>query len=435
MIINVKKYIQSLIIFLLFSQTNVVSQNLSKEELQLQKYINTYSDEAIQLLEKIVNINSGTLNIKGNRKVGNIFKKELDRLNFKTYWVTYGKEVERAGHLFAEMRGGKGKKIVLIGHLDTVFEKDHPFQTFKREGDKAYGPGVADMKSGDVSILYIMKALDHIGVLEKMNLTIVLTGDEEKLGASPAIVRKELIDAGKWADIGLGFEGTYGMDTGTVSRRSSSSWILTTTGVQGHSSQVFSDRLGYGAIFESSRILDGFRTQLSEEQYLTFNPGVIVGGTSTQFDPVLAQGSAFGKTNVVSQTVTVHGGIRTISSDQLENAIKSMKKIVSNNLPGTTAKIEFKRSYPPMEPKSANYELLEKLEKINKALGYGPITPLDPSRRGAADISFVAPYVDAALAGMGPDGHASHSSEEWLDLSSFPITSTRAAIFIYRLTR
>ena len=435
MIINAKKFIQSLIVFLLFNQTNIASQDLSKEELQLQKYINTYSDEAIQLLEKIVNINSGTLNIKGNRKVGNIFKKELDKLNFKTYWVTYGKEVERAGHLFAEMRGGKGKKIVLIGHLDTVFEKDHPFQTFKREGDKAYGPGVADMKSGDVSILYIMKALDHIGVLEKMNLTIVLTGDEEKLGASPAIVRKELVDAGKWADIGLGFEGTYGMDTGTVSRRSSSSWILTTTGIQGHSSQVFSDRLGYGAIFESSRILDGFRTQLSEEQYLTFNPGVIVGGTSTQFDPVLAQGSAFGKTNVVSQTVTVHGGIRTISSDQLETAIKSMKKIVSNNLPGTTAKIEFKRSYPPMEPKRANYKLLEKLEKINKALGYGAITPLDPSRRGAADISFVAPYVDAALAGMGPDGHASHSSEEWLDLSSFPITSTRAAIFIYRLTR
>ena len=435
MIINAKKFIQSLIIFLLFAQTNVASQDLSKEELQLQKYINTYSDEAIQLLEKIVNINSGTLNIKGNRKVGNIFKKELDKLNFKTYWVTYGKEVERAGHLFAEMRGGKGKKIILIGHLDTVFEKDHPFQTFKREGDKAYGPGVADMKSGDVSILYIMKALDHIGVLEKMNLTIVLTGDEEKLGASPAIVRKELVDAGKWADIGLGFEGTYGMDTGTVSRRSSSSWILTTTGIQGHSSQVFSDRLGYGAIFESSRILDGFRTQLSEEQYLTFNPGVIVGGTSTQFDPVLAQGSAFGKTNVVSQTVTVHGGIRTISSDQLETAIKSMEKIVSNNLPGTTAKIEFKRSYPPMEPKRANYKLLEKLEKINKALGYGAITPLDPSRRGAADISFVAPYVDAALAGMGPDGHASHSSEEWLDLSSFPITSTRAAIFIYRLTR
>tara|TARA_Y100000741_G_scaffold32838_1_gene23279 strand:- start:9257 stop:10504 length:1248 start_codon:yes stop_codon:yes gene_type:complete len=414
---------------------NIVAQDLSKEELQLQKYINSYSGEAIQLLEKVVNINSGTLNIKGNRKVGNIFKKELDKLNFKTYWVTYGKEVERAGHLFAEMRGGKGKKIILIGHLDTVFEKDHPFQTFKREGDKAYGPGVADMKSGDVSILYIMKALDHIGVLEEMNLTIVLTGDEEKLGASPAIVRKELVDAGKWADIGLGFEGTYGMDTGTVSRRSSSSWILTTTGIQGHSSQVFSDRLGYGAIFESSRILDGFRTQLSEEQYLTFNPGVIVGGTSTQFDPVLAQGSAFGKTNVVSQTVTVHGGIRTISSDQLEAAIKSMKEIVSNNLPGTTANIEFKRSYPPMEPKKANYELLEKLEKINKALGYGAITPLDPSRRGAADISFVAPYVDAALAGMGPDGHASHSSEEWLDLSSFPRTSTRAAIFIYRLTR
>ncbi len=415
--------------------TSARTQSLNSKESQIQQYIEEHTDEAVELLKRIVNINSGTLNIKGNRKVGAVLKKELDKLNFKTYWVTYGDEVERAGHLFAEMRGGKGKKIVLIGHLDTVFEKDHPFQRFKQEGHKAYGPGVADMKGGDVSIIYVMKALDHIGVLQQMNLTIVFTGDEEKLGASPSIVRKELVDAGKWADIGLGFEGTYGMDTGTIARRSSSSWILTTTGIQGHSSQVFSETLGYGAIFESSRILDAFRTELSEEKYLTFNPGIIVGGTSTQFDPVLARGNAFGKTNVVSQTVTAHGGIRAISSNQLESAIKSMKKIVSNNLPGTTAKIEFKTSYPPMEPKRANYELLEKLETVNKALGYGSLTPLDPSRRGAADISFVAPHVNAALAGMGPDGHGSHSSEEWLDLSSFPKTSTRAAIFIYRLTR
>ncbi|MEC9007200.1 MAG: M20/M25/M40 family metallo-hydrolase, partial [Candidatus Neomarinimicrobiota bacterium] len=236
--------------------TSARTQSLNSKESQIQQYIEEHTDEAVELLKRIVNINSGTLNIKGNRKVGAVLKKELDKLNFKTYWVTYGDEVERAGHLFAEMRGGKGKKIVLIGHLDTVFEKDHPFQRFKQEGHKAYGPGVADMKGGDVSIIYVMKALDRIGVLQQMNLTIVFTGDEEKLGASPSIVRKELVDAGKWADIGLGFEGTYGMDTGTIARRSSSSWILTTTGIQGHSSQVFSETLGYGAIFESSRILD-----------------------------------------------------------------------------------------------------------------------------------------------------------------------------------
>ncbi|MBT3739058.1 MAG: M20/M25/M40 family metallo-hydrolase [Candidatus Marinimicrobia bacterium] len=410
-------------------------QSLNKNEKEIQKFVEKNTNEAIDLLEKIVNINSGSLNIKGNQKVGKILQKDLDKLGFNTYWVTYPKEVKRSGHLFAEMRGGKGKKITMVGHLDTVFEKDHPFQNFLRQGNKAYGPGVDDNKSGIVSMLYVMKALDHIGKLKDMNLTLVFIGDEEKLGAHSSIVRKELIDAGKWADIGLGFEGATGIETGTIARRSASSWILTTTGIQGHSSQVFSETLGYGAIFEASRIINSFREKLAEEEYLTFNPGVIVGGTDTNYDPVNAKGIAFGKTNVVSQSVTVHGGIRTISIKQLEDAIKSMEKIASNNLPGTTAKIEFKTSYPPMEPTKANYALLDKLEEVNLALGYGNLEPLDPSKRGAADISFIAPYVDAALAGMGPDGQGAHSADEWLDLTSFPKTTTRSAILIYRLTK
>ena len=426
-----KLYLKACLIILSFC----FSQSLNQDEKEIQRFVENKTSEAIDLLEKIVNINSGTLNIKGNQKVGKILQKELDKLGFNTYWVTYPKEVKRSGHLFAEMRGGKGKKITMVGHLDTVFEKDHPFQKFVRKGNKAYGPGVDDMKSGDVSMLYIMKALNHIGKLKDMNLTLVFIGDEEKLGAHPSIVRKELIDAGKWADIGLGFEGATGIETGTIARRSASSWILTTTGIQGHSSRVFSETLGYGAIFEASRIINSFREELAEEEYLTFNPGVIVGGTDTNYDPVNARGSAFGKTNVVSQAVTVHGGIRTISIKQLDEAIKSMKKIVSNNLPGTTATIEFKTSYPPMEPTKANYALLDKLEEVNIALGYGKLEPLDPSKRGAADISFIAPYVDAALAGMGPDGSGAHSEDEWLDLTSFPKTTTRSAILIYRLTR
>ncbi len=426
---NTMKYIITILITIGLG----IAQSLSPVEKQIRNYIEKHSDEAIDLLEKVVNINSGSLNMQGNKKVGKVFQKELDKLGFHTYWVSYPDEVKRSGHLFADIRGGKGKKIVMVGHLDTVFEKDHPFQKYVREGDKAYGPGIADMKSGDVSMIYAMKALHDIGALKDMNLTLAFIGDEEKLGAHSSIVRKELVEAGKWADIGLGFEGGD-LNTGTIARRSSSSWILTTTGIQGHSSRVFSEELGYGAIFEASRILDTFRQELNEE-YLTFNPGVMVGGTDIDFDPVNARGKAFGKTNVVSQSVTVHGGIRTISIDQLNRAMASMKEIVSQNLPGTTATIEFKTSYPPMEPTEANYALLAELEKVNRSLGYGELKPLDPSKRGAADISFVAPHVDAALAGMGPDGHGAHSADEWLDLTSFPKTTTRAAIFIYRLTR
>ena len=411
------------------------SGGLNKAEKEIQKYVDQNTEEAIDLVEKVVNINSGTLNIVGNKTVGKIFQVELDQLGFKTYWVTYPKTVKRSGHLFAEMRGGTGKKIVLIGHLDTVFEPDSPFQKFTRDGDVAYGPGVSDMKAGDVSMIYAMKALDYVGVLKDLNLTLVFIGDEEKTGGPPSIVRKELIEAGKWADIGLGFEGAHGLNTGTVARRSSSSWMLKTTGIQGHSSQIFKEKLGYGAIFEAARIVNAFREELVGEEYLSFNPGTIIGGTDVDYDPVTARGTTFGKTNVVSQAVTVHGGIRTISTEQLDRAISRMKDIVSQNLPRTTANIRFRTSYPPMAPTKANYALLDKLESVNIDLGYGQLEPLDPGKRGAADISFVAPHVDASLAGMGPDGFGEHSEKEGLDLTSFPKTTTRAAILIYRLTR
>ena len=412
-----------------------LSDGLSKAEKTIQIYVDKHMEEAIDLVEKVVNINSGTLNIDGNKTVGKIFQAELDQLGFNTYWVTYSETVKRSGHLFAEMRGGKGKKIVLIGHLDTVFELDHPFQKFTRDGDTAYGPGVSDMKAGDVSMIYAMKALDNVGVLKNLDLTLVFIGDEEKTGGHPSIVRKELIEAGKWANIGLGFEGAHGLNTGTIARRSSSSWMLTTTGIQGHSSQIFKDELGYGAIFEAARIVNAFREELVGEEYLSFNPGTIVGGTDIAYDPVTARGTTFGKTNVVSQAATVHGGIRTISTEQLDKAMTMMKYIASENLPGTTAKIEFKTSYPPMAPTKQNYALLDKLESVNVDLGYGKLEPLDPGKRGAADISFVAPHVDASLAGMGPDGFGEHSEKEGLDLTSFPKTTTRAAILIYRLTR
>jgi len=386
-----------------------LSDGLSKAEKTIQTYVDKHMEEAIDLVEKVVNINSGTLNIDGNKTVGKIFQAELDQLGFNTYWVTYSETVKRSGHLFAEMRGGKGKKIVLIGHLDTVFELDHPFQKFTRDGDTAYGPGVSDMKAGDVSMIYAMKALDNVGVLKNLDLTLVFIGDEEKTGGHPSIVRKELIEAGKWANIGLGFEGAHGLNTGTIARRSSSSWMLTTTGIQGHSSQIFKDELGYGAIFEAARIVNAFREELVGEEYLSFNPGTIVGGTDIAYDPVTARGTTFGKTNVVSQAATVHGGIRTISTEQLDKAMTMMKDIASQNLPGTTAKIEFKTSYPPMAPTKQNYALLDKLESVNVDLGYGKLEPLDPGKRGAADISFVAPHVDASLAGMGPDGFGEHS--------------------------
>ncbi|MCB0846303.1 MAG: M20/M25/M40 family metallo-hydrolase [Bacteroidetes bacterium] len=416
----------------LFISLSLSGQQLSKKEKKIADYIDAHTEEAIQFLEEIVNINSGTMNHEGVRKVGKAFEPEFAELGFEVNWIDLPPEVNRAGHLFAEKKGKKGKKVLLIGHLDTVFEEDSKFQKYEeKENQRADGPGAADMKGGDVVILYALKALKEAGVLDDAQIVVALTGDEEKPGTPISVTRKALIEAGKNADIALGFEtGRKGM--AVVARRSSTEWKLEVSGTRAHSSGIFSENVGSGAIFETARILNAFHEKVKGEKYLTFNPGVILGGTEVTYDDANSIGTAFGKTNVVSQKVIVEGGIRTISEEQLKNAQEKMREIVENDhLPKTDAKIEFFEGYPPMSPNPANYELLEKYSQISQKLGYEKIEAYDPGARGAADISFVG-FIPA-LGGLGIYGSGAHTPNEDVDLASFSIATKRAALFIYEL--
>ena len=213
--------------------------------------------------------------------VGAMMRAELEPLGFTVRWVDMA-ETGRAGHIVAEHRGnGRGKRLLLIGHLDTVFEPSSPFQRFIREGDRATGPGVGDDKGGLVVIVAALRAMQAAGTLRDADIRIVLTGDEERPGAPVAVARRDLIEAGRWADVALEFENLAsenGRDYGTIARRSSTSWTLRTGGRTGHSSGIFGEGLGYGAIYEMARILDAFRRELPEPN-LTYNVGVIGGGT------------------------------------------------------------------------------------------------------------------------------------------------------------
>jgi len=412
----------------------LAAQNLSSEEIRIRDRIEEQADEAIAFLERVVNINSGTMNFAGVQEVGRHFRSKLDALGFETRWISYPEEINRAGHLFAERKGVRGKRLLLIGHLDTVFEKDSPFQRFERRGDVAAGPGVVDMKGGNVAMLYALEALHHAGALESMTITVALTGDEERPGRPISLARGELIEAAEGSDIALGFEGAVGPNAATVARRGSSGWSLTARGIRGHSGQIFSDSFGSGAIFEAARILNAFHEELRSEKYLKFNPGVILGGTTIDYDSETSMGTAFGKTNVIAQEVTVRGGLRFIAEEQKERARVKMREIVKKSLPGTSAEITFRDGYPAMTPKEGNTRLMEALDLVSRDLGDGPISPLDPGARGAADISFVASLVDA-LAGLGPLGRKAHSVEEELDLPSLAVATRRAALLIFRLTR
>jgi glutamate carboxypeptidase len=407
---------------------------LTKQERAVARAVDSHNAAALALLERTVNINSGSLNFAGVRRVGDIFRAQYDSLGFATRWVD-GAAFHRAGHLVAE-HPGPGPKILLIGHLDTVFEPSSPFQKFTMLNDStATGPGVIDMKGGDVIALYALRALKDAGLLAKMNVTVVYHGDEEESGTPLSLARKALIDAAHGATAALGFEDAAGdPHTLVISRRGDDGWTLRTTGVPAHSSQIFTSEVGAGAVYEASRILDQFYQKLSSEQYLTFNPGLALGGTSVTPDSSGTEGSAAGKSNVVAKEMFVTGDLRTLSPEQLAHARKTMTDIVADHLPHTTAEITFADGYPPMAPTDGNRKLLAMYSKVSTDLGFWPVTAVDPSRAGAADVSFVASMVPMSVDGLGLSGHDDHTEKETADLRMLPVQTKRAAVLMYRLS-
>lgn len=401
---------------------------------QTSDYIHHHQEEQLSLLEKLVNKNSGTANIAGIHQVGELLRPHFEELGFKVHWTQEPANMQRAGTLIAEHPGNKGKRLLLIGHLDTVFPLSSPFQHFKRNGNFAIGPGVIDDKGGDVVILYALKALQAANALTNTNITVVLTGDEEDSGKPTSISRKPLFDVAQKADIALDFEWAITLDTATIARRGIAHWIITTEGKEAHSSEIFQEKAGFGAIYELARILDTMRIQLAKEKYLSISPGVLLGGTTITYDKTTSQGTAFGKGNVIAKAAMVKGDLRFLSEKQKNNAEEKISAIVNSHLLTTKASITFQDGIPAMPPTSANLELLKKYSQDSLKLGYGAVNPLDSGSRGAGDISHIASFVSASLAGLGPVGTGAHSNKETLDVHSLAIQTQRAALLIYWLT-
>lgn len=400
------------------------------------QFIDAHNAEAVTLLEKAVNINSGTMNHAGVRAVGRLFQAEFDALGFKTTWVD-GAPFQRAGHLVAD-HPGAGPRILLIGHLDTVFEADSPFQKFERvDANTAKGPGIIDMKGGDVVIIQALKALKSAGALASMNVIVVMTGDEEDAGTPRDKAREALVNAAKGAEYAIGFEDGDGNPAHAVTaRRGTESWTLTVKAATGHSSQIFTPDMGNGAIFEAAKILNSFREKMAGEPHLTFNPGAIVGGTTIEFDGTKAAGKAFGKANVVAAETVVTGDMRALTLEQFAKTRETMTAIVNAaNSKTTQAAIMFGGGYPPLAPTPGNEALLAVYTRASEDLGLGVVTAVTPDRAGAADVSFIATEVKNVIDAVGLKGHDDHSPAETANLTSLAVQAKRAAVMLLRLSR
>jgi glutamate carboxypeptidase len=420
-------------------------QALSPVEQQIAAEIHAHAPQALELLRQSVLINSGTMNQAGVRAVGKLFRDQFEELGFQTRWIDMPPAMQRAGHLLAERPASpnnRGKRLMLLGHLDTVFEPGNTTPAWEPQAEldgsvtRIKGQGVSDMKGGDVVIVEALRALQRVGALDGTRIAVILTGDEEEAGNPKEISRGDLVALAKRSDVALSFEGSItnkdGMAAATVGRRSTAFFELEIKARQAHSMGVFGPG-GYGAVYEAARILDAFRQQVVEPG-LTFNPGVILGGTEVAFDDANSRGSAFGKTNVIANTVTVKGDLRYLDYPQRDRAQARMREIVAQSLPGASAAINFRDSYPPMAVTPGNLKVLAQYSQASQDAGLGPIGMVPPESRGAGDIQFVAPFIDS-LDGLGASGGAAHSPNESLEVASIERSAIRAAILIYRLTR
>jgi glutamate carboxypeptidase len=421
------------------------AQPLSPVEQQIVAEIHAHAPQALELLRQSVLINSGTMNQQGVRAVGKLFRDQFDALGFQTRWIELPPEMRRAGHLLAERPSSpanRGKRLMLLGHLDTVFEPGNTTPAWEPQTEpdgsvlRIKGQGVSDMKGGDVIIVEALRALKQVGALEGTRIAVMLTGDEEEAGDPKAISRGDMVELAKRSDVALSFEGSItnkdGMPAATVGRRSTAFFELEVKGRQAHSMGVFGPG-GYGAIYEAARILDAFRQQVVEPG-LTFNPGVILGGTEVGYDDANSRGTAFGKTNVIANTVTVKGDLRYLDYAQRDRAQARMRAIVAQSLPGASAAIVFHDSYPPMAVTPGNLKVLDAYSRASVDAGLGAVAALPAEARGAGDIQFVAPFVDS-LDGLGASGNGAHSPHEDLDAGSIERGAIRAALLIHRLTR
>jgi len=408
---------------------------LSPAESKMALTVDAEQERTLQMLEKWVNQNSGSLNIPGVTKVGEMLRAELEPMGFKVQWIDM-RETGRAGHIIATHKGnGRGKRMLLIGHLDTVFELDSPFQRWERNGNEAVGPGSGDDKGGMAVMIAALRAMHSAGTLKKADIEVVLTGDEEDNGVPIDIARRDLVAAGKRADAALDFEGLAqedGKDMGSIARRSSGAWTLTVTARPGHSSGIFSASGGNGAIYELARIIDTFRRELPEDK-LTFNVGLIGGGQTSELDAGRIRIAATGKTNIIPAIAVARGDLRALTPEQIVRVKAKMEAIAAQPLAGATTKLEFDPDeYPPMAPTEGSRALLARLNGVNADMGLEPMGELDPMRRGAGDISFVAKDVDG-LIGLGPASDGDHAPGERVDISSIWRQAKRAAILMSRL--
>jgi glutamate carboxypeptidase len=356
-------------------------------------YLETTEAEQLQLLERLILQTSHTLDKDGVDRVGRIIAEALADCSLT---LTVNKVAERGDNLIfhsAACCTTGPRHILLVGHMDTVFPRESPFNSFRTDADHAYGPGVIDMKGGLVLAIYLLKALQSQNLLESIPIVFICNSDEE-MGStySTGLIREE---ASK-SLCALVFECGGGKGEVVTARKGKSGYRLEIFGKAGHA--AFTAKNGKAsAIVELAHKILAVEKLNNPERQIVVNVGRIAGGTAA---------------NVVAAYATADIDIRYLTREDQIVCETNLADIVAQcTTPGTQCSLNLTSSRPPMEqsPKILDLYLL-----VKKQAKYLSMELAAEQRSGVSDANTIAECGIPVLDGLGPVGDLDHSSDEYM---------------------
>lgn len=377
----------------------------------LEAFLESKMPEMTNLLEQLVNIDSGSYYKEGVDKVGSIIRRQFEDLGMN---VKVHRETKYGNHLEIKYKHEIEPKIIIIAHMDTVFPvgevKKRPYKVI---GEKAYGPGVSDEKASHVSVLYALKALKASGSEAYKNVHIIFNSDEEIGSPTSKVIIKE---AAKGKEFSLIVEPGRPNDGVVTERKGVGSFTFYVKGKSAHAG--VEPEIGRSAIEELAYKIIKLQKLNDYEQGLSVNVGLIEGGIST---------------NTVAGEAKAQVDVRVKNMKQAEKITSKINEIANEeHVSGTETELRGKIDRPPLEKIDGTDALLDVIKSVGKELG---MSIREVSTGGGSDASYTSTEGVPTVDGMGPLGEFSHSeTNEYVHLGSLPKRIALLAMTIEQLS-
>lgn len=372
--------------------------------------LQAYQRELLERLELIVNIDSGTGQREGIDRIMKYLEQWLETIGFS---VQLSNSEGFGQNLVARLRGNGGVRLLLVGHLDTVYSAGavvaRPFQVID---GLAFGPGVIDMKSGVLMGVYSLRALLESGFDQFGEIIVVFNNDEEVGSAGSATLLREIA---RHVDVGFVLEASRSEEVITKSRKGADKYVMEVTGIPAHSGAE--PHKGRSAVIELAHKM------IAIHNLNMLYPGVTLNVTRLSSSEPL---------NIVPEVARCHISVRAYNEQGLSIAAKALEQVAAGcSIPDTHTKLTCTRGRAPYTATPEILQLVEMAQEEGKALGLSIVAE---GKGGLSDANLLMEAGIPVLDSLGPIGGGMHDlNREYLRVDSIPLRGALLAGLISRL--